>query len=136
MKMPTEPKKPYPPYKRHLSTEVREQVGPYDEDDEEHTVYCDGPQYPTLTIKFLKKWAKRNGVAPKAVTVELHAGSHEYEMILKAPRPITKEMREEVERDYQEELTLHNEITLPAYEKALAEYNIDIRAYYQWRARA
>ncbi len=127
MRKPTEPEKPYEPYPRYLSPQVREQVGPVDDDD------FDEPSYPTITIEFIEKWATKNGVDPKTVKVDLYPGSHEYEMCLETTRTITDEMRQEVEVEHTAALKEYNEVTLPAYEAAKVQYDVDLRAYYKWK---
>jgi len=132
MKKPTEPHKPWPPTRSYLPPEglqVREQVGPIEDEDD---VY-DEPGYPEVTIQSIEDWAKDNGVDPRSVTVHWHPGSHVYEMNYEARKPITKEMRDEANADYQAALKVFNEKAMPEYEARLAKYETDLRAYYKWQ---
>lgn len=135
MKKPREPEKPWPPTRPWwLSDEglqVREQVGPVWEDEEGFSI--DEPYYPDVTIESIEKWAEENGVDPRTVTVTWHPGSHVYEMMYEAQKPITQEMRDEAEAEYQADLKVYEEETLPKYEADQEQYETDLRAYYKWQ---
>jgi len=132
MKKPVEPQKPWEPLKPYFSTQVREQVGPVDEDEDGH--YIDEPCYPDITIPFIEAWAAKNGIDdPRKVTVSFYPGSHEWELTIEGHRTITPEMRAEADREYAEKMKHYREVELPAYDAALEQYQEDMRAYYKWK---
>jgi hypothetical protein len=124
MNKPREPQKPYPPIRRWLDGEVREKIDAWGRGDE--------PSYPDVTIGTIEAWAEEHGVDPRAVTVQMQPSDTSLDMMYVAKRPVTQEMRDEVEAEYQQAMKVYSEETLPAYEAAKAKYDIDLRAYYQW----
>jgi len=132
MKKPTEPRQPRPPWPHQIYPQVREQIGPVTEDEDGE--YIDEPFYPTVSIGVIKAWANANGIDdPDTVTVEMHPGSHVYELVMCGTRTITPKMKAAFDREHQAELKEFNEVTLPAYKAAKAKYDTDLRAYYKWK---
>jgi hypothetical protein len=103
---------------------VREKIDAWGRGDE--------PSYPDVTIGTIEAWAEEHGVDPRAVTVQMQPSDTSLDMMYVAKRPVTQEMRDEVEAEYQQAMKVYSEETLPAYEAAKAKYDIDLRAYYQW----
>lgn len=129
MKKPTEPKKPWPPQKPWFNTQVREKIGPVNDDD-----WDDEPYYPEVTIETIETFAKEHGIEdPRSVTLNMHPSAHTLDMFLVGNQTITQEMRDEANAEYQSNLKKYNEELLPSYEKAKAKYEEDLRAYYKWQ---
>jgi hypothetical protein len=130
VKKPIEPHKPWEPCFSPPQSQVREVVGPVEDESGGY----DEPYYPPLSIGYIEEWARTNDIEdPKTVQVYMHPSSREIEMVLEGNRVISQEEIDQAQVDHNKTLTHYREVEMPLYEAAMAEYEENLRHYYKWK---